>query len=541
MKALVSAIAVTANPPSLSDNTGDVDRLLRTLAGCFVPSKPLFVPYACMTSVARSFRNADFQGYALVNHLEERGAVVAFFMENPDLIAGMALDLGTTHLEASLINLQDGECVAKANCENAQIRFGADILSRIHHASAVRRQKKEIETRFQDPGLAQLQQSIVTDINSLAEELAKKTKISPQEIRALSVSGNTTMAHLLLGVDPYTLCREPYIPLFNRVRGIEASQLQLSISPVAPLFIMPSIGSYFGGDLISGIVASGMAKSEKTRMLIDVGTNAEVVLGNKEWLIACAGAAGPALEGGVARMGMRAGPGAIEYVAIDRNSYAMEYRTIAGVPPVGLCGSGLIDLVAALYLNQMIDIRGKFKDPEQERDPKRKAFMQQHFHQRNGEWCFVLTAGKTGAAIEEDVVLEQVDLDAMIRSKAAMYAILQTLLGQVGLDFQELDEIIVAGAFGRHINPERAITLGMLPDIALSTYRPIGNSSLKGAEMALMDIAVREECEQIASTITYLELNVNQEFMIRFSGGRFIPHTDPSLFPSVPVFTKASG
>ncbi len=537
MKAIVSVVHVEASPPRLSDNTADLDRLQQALAGSLGDGQPLSVPYSCMTSVARGFRDAGFKGFALLNNLENGWAVVGFSEEEPSVVAAMALDLGTTHLEATLVNLQNGETLAAANLENAQIRFGADILSRIHHGTAARRQQKVLAADFQDPGLEELQQTIVASINKLAEELAQKANIPVLEIRALSVSGNTTMAHLFLGVDPYTLCREPYIPLFNRARGIEAGQLQLIISPVAPLFIMPSIGSYFGGDLISGILASGMARSEKTRMLIDVGTNAEVVLGNSEWLIACAGAAGPALEGGVARMGMRAGPGAIEYVGIDPQTFAIEFRTIGDVAPIGLCGSGLIDLVAALYLTQMIDIRGKFRDISKEKDPKRLEFMEKHLQSRGDDTCFVLTSssGKDGA---DDVVLEQIDLDAMIRSKAAMYAILRTLVNQVGIRFGELEEIIVAGAFGRHINPERAITLGMLPDLPLSTYSPIGNSSLQGAEMVLLDEKARKECEQIVSSITYLELNVNQEFMIRFSGARFIPHTDPSLFPTVPVFSQ---
>lgn len=536
MKAIVSVVHVEASPPRLSDNTADLDRLQQALASTLQDGPPLTVPYSCMTSVARGFRDAGFKGFALLNNLETSWSVVGFSDETPPVIAAMALDLGTTHLEATLLNLQNGKTIAAANLENGQIRFGADILSRIHHGTAARRQQKKIVSDFQDPGLDELQQSIVASINELAEELAQKAKIPVQEIRALSVSGNTTMTHLFLGVDPYTLCREPYIPLFNRANGIEAGQLNLVISPVAPLFIMPSIGSYFGGDLISGILASGMAQSEKTRMLIDVGTNAEVVLGNSEWLIACAGAAGPALEGGVARMGMRAGPGAIEYVDIDPQTFAIEYRTIGDVAPIGLCGSGLIDLVAALYLTQMIDIRGKFRDPSKEKDIQRLAFMKKHLRSRGGETCFVLTSVSEK---NEDVILEQIDLDAMIRSKAAMYAILRTLVNQVGIGFQELDEIIVAGAFGRHINPERAITLGMLPDLPLSTYRPIGNSSLQGAEMVLLDEKARLECEQIVSSITYLELNVNQEFMIRFSGARFIPHTDPSLFPSVPMFSQS--
>ena len=538
MKPIVCSVPVKAAVPGLHDNTADLDRLQQALQSVFADDRPLTIPYQRMLVVGRGFRAAGFTGYALVNNLEHSWAVVDFFATKPESVAAMALDLGTTHLEASLLNLENGETLAEGNLENLQIAFGADILSRIHHATTERRQQKPLAVDFQDSGLDELQQVIVAAINELAELLARRAGIDVEDIRALSVSGNTTMAHLFLGLDPFHICREPYIPLFNRSPIIDAGQLKLAINPMAPVWIMPSVGSYFGGDLIAGILASGMAQSEKTRMLIDVGTNAEVVLGNSEWLIACAGAAGPALEGGVARMGMRAGPGAIEYVSIDPENFDIQYRTIGDVAPKGICGSGLIDLVAALYLTQMIDIRGKFRDPDSEQDPARAAFMREHLVLRDESYCFVVTSSNTSDP-DSEVVLEQIDLDAMIRSKAAMYAILRTLVNQVGLEFSEIEEITVAGAFGRHINPQHAMTLGMLPDLPLSVYRAIGNSSLRGAEKVLLDDTVRKDCEKIVSSITYLELNVNQEFMIRFSGARFIPHTDPSLFPSVPLFETA--
>jgi len=535
MNSIVCSVFVAATVPSLQDNTADLDRLQQELVTILGDNRSITTSYECMTSVAREFRAAGFTGYALLNNLESSWVVVGFSAEKPDIIAGMALDLGTTHLEATLLNLQNGDTLSEGNLENTQISFGADILSRIHHATAMRRQQKTLAADFQDPGLDELKRVIISAINELAELLTARAGLKTADIRALSVSGNTTMAHLFLGLDPFHLCREPYIPLFNRVPVLSGNQLQLAIHPIAPVWIMPSVGSYFGGDLISGILASGMAQSKKTRMLIDVGTNAEVVLGNSEWLIACAGAAGPALEGGVARMGMRAGPGAIEYVSIHPEKYELKYRTIGDVAPVGICGSGLIDLVAALYLTRMIDIRGKFRDPALEQDAARAAFMKEHLVRRDDDLCFVVTGINTTADCDE-VVLEQIDLDAMIRSKAAMYAILTTLINQVGLEFSELEQIAVAGAFGRHINPQHAITLGMLPDLPLSVYRAIGNSSLRGAEKVLLDERARKDCEKIVSSVTYLELNVNQEFMIRFSGARFIPHTDPSLFPSVPIF-----
>jgi len=262
-------------------------------------------------------------------------------------------------------------------------------------------------------------------------------------------------------------------------------------------------------------------------MLIDVGTNAEVIVGNRDWLIACAGAAGPALEGGVARMGMRAGPGAIEHLQIDPAGGKITYQTIGNGKAKGLCGSGLIDLMAALYLSRQIDIRGKFRP---------QAAGERLVRGKDG-WGFVVAEAEDSAD-GRPVVVEQVDLDALMRSKAAMYAILATLTAQVGVAFSELRRIYVAGAFGRHISPRQAIVLGMLPDLAIETYVPVGNSSLAGAGMILVDGEARKRGLALAQKITYIELNVNHEFMQRFSGSRFIPHTDRRLFPSVPFFAE---
>lgn len=509
MLPFVYPIDVKAEPPSLHDNTADLDRLRKAV---FTEMGKVSIPFTRMAPVAAAFRKFGFKGTALINDMPTGPVLVDFLSQKPEILPTMALDLGTTHLEASLVNCLDGKILAGANHENSQIGYGADILSRIHFAA-------------KNDGLSRLQEVIIKTINELAALLARQAGIHAADIRALAVSGNTTMVHLFLKLDPHHLCREPYIPLVNSPDPFDASELGLSIHPFAPVWIMPSVGSYFGGDLISGILASNLDQHDQTSMLIDVGTNAEVVLGNSEWLIACAGAAGPALEGGVARMGMRAGPGAIEHVTIDPQTLDLRYRTIDGGQPRGICGSGIIDLVAAFYLSRIIDIRGKFR---QEICPERFIDTAQ------GPGFIVASAAES--ANGEPVVLAQVDLDAMMRSKAAMYSILTTLISQVGLQFSDLHRIYVAGAFGRHIDPRQAITLGMLPDLPLEIFQPIGNSSLAGAELVLLDRENRVRCQELIQKITYLELNVNQEFMIRFSGSRFIPHTDTSLFPSVPVF-----
>jgi uncharacterized 2Fe-2S/4Fe-4S cluster protein (DUF4445 family) len=509
--ALVQAIAVRSAAPSLADNTADLDRLKKALRPKLAGS-PLNVPFARLALVASRFRQAGFAGKAVVNRLPAGWELVDFVPEHTaSRLSAMALDLGTTHLAAELIDLEVGKVLATAGRANSQIEYGDDILSRIHYAA-------------RDGGLATLAAAIRRDISWLAAELADKAGIRPQEIRALSVSGNTTMVQLFLELDPYQLCREPYIPVANNIDILHAADLGLEMEPWAPVLVLPNVGSYFGGDLISGIVASGMAADERVSMLIDVGTNAEVVVGNRDWLIACAGAAGPALEGGIARMGMRAQPGAIERVNIDPKTGKLSYRTLGDAAPKGICGSGMIDLVASLYLARIIDIRGKFRPDSH---PRLRI---------SGENASFILVEEKESATDEDVALDQVDLDAMMRSKAAMYAILKTLVNQVGMSFEDLNRIFVAGAFGQHIDPRSAIVLGMLPDLPMDRFQAIGNSSLAGARRVLLEEQARQESRRVTGMITYVELNVNHEFMNRFSGARFIPHTDHTLFPSVPYF-----
>jgi uncharacterized 2Fe-2S/4Fe-4S cluster protein (DUF4445 family) len=520
MQPLVQLYQIEANPPSLADNTADLDRLLKCLAGVNEGISPV-VPFSRIVPVTDTFRYSGFKGYAAIAHYPTGPHLIDFYADKPKFLTGMALDLGTTHLEASLVDFLSGEVLERAAVVNSQLEFGSDILTRIQFASSREGEKS---------GLELLHEHLLDSIHELATELVQNRDIQLSDIMALSVSGNTAMTHFFLKLNPYYLCREPYIPVVNTPGSLQASDLGLGLHPAAIVWVMPNVGSYFGGDLISGILASGLDQQDKTSMLIDVGTNAEVVVGNSEWLIACAGAAGPALEGGVAKMGMRADKGAIEHCSIDPESGKFTYRTIGDAPARGICGSGVIDLVAGLYLARIIDIRGKFK-PDQ---PQAAGRM---IEQSDGLAYVVVPADE--AHENEPVLLSQIDIDALMRSKAAMYSILKTITNQVGVKFEELHRIFVAGAFGKHISPQQAIVLGMLPDLDREIYKPIGNSSLAGAEMVLTDASARERCNEVVAKITYVELNVNQEFMIRFSGSRFIPHTDHTLFPSVPFYGES--
>jgi uncharacterized 2Fe-2S/4Fe-4S cluster protein (DUF4445 family) len=306
---------------------------------------------------------------------------------------------------------------------------------------------------------------------------------------------------------------------------LKARAVGLDIHDRGLVFLFPNIGSYFGGDLVAGILFADLDQKESPCLMVDVGTNAEIVVGSQDWLIACAGAAGPALEGGISRMGMTAGPGVIDRVTIDPLTRKVNIHTIEEKMPVGICGSGMIDLAAALFLSGMIDIRGKFV----------KEACSGLLMEIDAVPSFVLVDRKDSGT-GEDIVLSQVDLNSLTSSKAAMYTILEVIVKNIaGLEFEDLETFYVAGTFGSFINPASAISMGMLPDIDRSRFRVLGNSSLGGAALLLMNPSAFDRIMKIRQSITYIELNVNQEFMNLFSGAKFYPHTDRSRFPSVPL------
>ncbi|NTV33253.1 MAG: ATP-binding protein, partial [Deltaproteobacteria bacterium] len=343
----IRSIMVRTAPPSLKDNTGDVDRLIKGIEKD-LGGEEVRVDLALAKRIPSFLREHGYEAEALLCKGVSSWHVVDLFPRTEaGSFYGLAVDLGTSMIAVRLLDLGAGEVKEETSFLNPQIHVGPDILTRIHFAG-------------QEGGLQELQSLLVNRLNQEIESLAERQGISTKNMVGASVAGNTTMTHLFLGLDPYWICREPYIPVLNRPGLIGAKELGLGIHERGVVFVFPNAGSYFGGDLIAGILASGMNHQEEVSILVDVGTNAEVVLGNRDWLVACAGAAGPALEGGVASMGMMAGPGVIDKVVIDPASGEFQVRTIDGLSPVGICGSGMIDLVAQLYLAGMIDIRGKY-------------------------------------------------------------------------------------------------------------------------------------------------------------------------------------
>ena len=495
--------------PSLTDNTADADRLMAALRQ-ELHTEAVAVDLDLLKRLPEAIRHWGYRVRCTV--FREHGGWVLTGIdsaETPRPALGLAVDLGTTRVVLLLIDLSTGRPIAESAVDNPQIVIGPDVLTRIHHAEPA-------------GGLKELNDLVITGLNGAIGALCRNSGHAPGDICILAVAGNTAMTHLFLGLEPRWMIREPYIPVVNTPGVLRAADLGIGAGPFARVLVFPNIGSYFGGDLVAGILFSDLHRRPETALLVDVGTNAEVVLGNRDWLVGCAGAAGPALEGGVTRMGMTAGPGAVDRVAIDPASGEFRLRTIGGLPPRGICGSGVIDLAAQLFRAGMIDVRGKLVPPA----------CGARLRVVDGiRYLVVVPAAES--ATGGPLMVGQPELDSLVRSKAAMYTILETLALTVGLRLEDIGTVFVAGAFGCLIDPRSAIAIGMLPDLPLERYVPIGNSSLEGAAMALTAAAAPAEIDRIRDRITYLELNVNPEFMQRFSAAKFLPHTDVGRFPSV--------
>ncbi|MGB9903897.1 MAG: ASKHA domain-containing protein [Desulfotomaculales bacterium] len=492
---LTRKIFLKLPPPGENDNLGDVDRLCRVLAAeigkITVPLELMrIIPSLCREAgwIVTATVGWDNSGFRLVD-LEAGNRVDRHF--------GLAVDLGTTTVVAYLVNLQTGRTAGVAAGINEQVKAGEDILTRICLGSS-------------PEGLSFLQKAAVETINSLIAELEEKTNVKGLEISALTVGANTAMTHFLLGLDPSRLCLAPYTPVANRPGFLSAQALGIGINPRAVVYCLPSVGSYLGGDVVGGILTSGMHLKSELALFVDIGTNGEIVLGNREWLVGCAGAAGPALEGGVAGSGRPAGPGTIASVKIDPETGEVHYETIGGLPPVGICGSGLVDCLAELFLNGIIDRAGKFK---------------------KGDRFVIVPAGKS--ATGEEIAVTQTDIDNLLRTKGAVSAALELLLENVGCELSQIERFYAAGAFGQFLNLESAVTVGLFPDLARDRMVRLGNSSGEGARRVLLSARRRLEAEEIAAKITYIELNARQDFMHKFISSRFLPHTNLDYFPSV--------
>ena len=408
----------------------------------------------------------------------------------------IALDLGTTNLVALLYdNLAQKDVLVKS-LENPQIAFGSDILTRMHHAMS-------------GPRRDDVYRVLIDGINSLSSALCGEAGIEKRDIHAVTAAGNTVMSHFFLGLDVGTIPVDPFVPVVRTPGFFTARELSLDINPEAVVYVFPNAGSYVGGDITAGILASGMFRSERPSVLIDAGTNAEVVIGGSEWMIVGAGAAGPALEEGICRIGKRAGKGVVyDFEIRNRN---ISCKTFGEEKPEGICGSGMVSLLHELHAAGMIDRKGTLIPGE-------------HVAELEGE-----TALAIACEAHEPLVITQSELHSFMRSKAAMFTLLLVLSRSVGVSFRDIASVYVSGALGTGIDPKKAAGIGMLPAWPPELVKPLGNSSLEGCRMLLRDSGLAETANAIVGRITYKHMHDDPEFMREFPGAVFLPHTNPEL------------
>ncbi len=501
---------VELSPPTLEDPSPDLTRLVWGIQKQGGPlAEKMYAPLDVLRWMPRVLRDSGWRVTATLALVP--GGFRIIDLEKGDTrseIYGVAIDLGTTTVVAYIRSLADGRIVGIASNYNRQISCGEDILSRVNYA--------------RKNGLPKLQALAAESINLAITTAANGAGIDREDIYEVVVAGNTIMTHILLGIDPAYMIEEPYVPVVRRYLTTAAPRLGIEVAQDASVFIFPAVSDFIGGDIIADVLASGMGEKDEISLLVDIGTNFEVVLGNREWMFSCAGAAGPALEGGEVLLGMRANPGAIERISIDPITLEPEFQTINSVKPVGICGSGLIDLLADLLRACVVDRTGRINT----------GIIHPRVRQGDHFPEYVI-AWKTETGNNKDIVITENDIKNLIMSKASILAACITLMKQAGITRNELSAIYFSGAFGNYINKENAIMIGLIPEVAIDHIRNIGNGAVEGANMALINRKKRKTLDEIAKNIAYIELNAEPSFMDEYTGSSFLPHTDLALFPRV--------
>lgn len=505
---LSTKVFLKLSPPTLADNISDLQRIFRQIRRKW-PIPIMQTGLANLKKLGKLLRDANWEITVLLG--KRNGTTEVVLIEPGDTSHknyGVAIDVGTTTVVASLVDLSTEKAVGTQATYNKQANFGADIISRIIYAS-------------KEEGLEKLHDVVIENINELITSLVTANNIKLSEVTAVMCAGNMTMVHLLLGIDPTYLRREPYVPTANFVPVIRATESDIKINPRGLLLCLPGVSSYVGADITAGVVASGICDKEELSLLIDVGTNGEIVLGNREWLVSCSSSAGPAFEGSGIRCGTRAVKGAIQKAYCEVKTKTLRFETIGDTRPKGVCGSGLIDILACLLRLGIIDKAGKFRKSK-------------NHNLRQGEYGleYVLVhKDDTDAGI--DLVITEADIENIIRSKAAIYAASAVLTRHMGVNFYKVEHIYIAGGFGNYLDIENAIFIGLLPDLPREKFKFIGNSSLTGARLALLYYEALAKINEVAKKMTYFELSVDNSFMDEYTKALFLPHTDLEKFPSV--------
>ena len=503
------AVVVTMAEPTLDDTMPDNERLTWAVQEALGVEK-VKIPYGVMSRMAHVLREHN---WTICVKGELQGDVfqcMEICSPEDTAIVGCAIDIGTTTVTMVFTDLTSGKLLAKGSSGNGQIRYGADVINRIIESG-------------RPGGKAKLQNAILKEtLNPIIANLCKSANINARSILRLSIGSNTTMNHLLLGVDADPVRMEPYIPSFFSWEGLLAGDLKLPANPLAPVLIAPNIGSYVGGDITAGTLAAGIWDKDEMSLFIDLGTNGELVFGNRDFLMSCACSAGPAFEGGDISSGMRATDGAVEAATIDKDTMEPTLSVIGepGQKVVGICGSGIIDMISELFRCGIINARGLFA-----REGKRIL------RDAHGMGRYVLAFPEESETGRE-VSLNEVDIDNFIRAKGAIFSAIDTLLQSVDMTPDCIDKVYVAGGIGSGINMKNAVNIGMFPDVELEKFQYIGNSSLTGAYAMVVSDEANAKCHEVAANMTYLELSTYPGYMDSFVAACFLPHTDRSLFPN---------
>ncbi len=501
--------------PSIHDNISDLGRIRREVGQAFhldVDSQVLYrLPYALregnwqVTASLMETARSDHKRLIRVQPGDKTGANCA-----------VCIDIGTTTVSAQLVELKNQKVLYESSNYNPQVSFGEDVISRMEFSRKV-------------DGLEILKEKIIECLNQLIEELVKGSETSREDISLVSIAANTVMTHFLLGLETKFLRAQPYIPVANQFPPVRARETGLDLPEHVRIFMAPCVASYVGGDIAAGVVGVGLNHHPELTLFIDIGTNGEIVLGNQDWMACAACSAGPAFEGGGIKFGMRATVGAVEVVHIHPTSFEPMVLTIGGKKAKGICGSGIISLLAGLFMTGVLDRQGKY----------RRDLDTERVRPGTDGWEYVVVE-KEATSIGQAIVFTEADVENLVRAKGAMFAGYLTLLESVGMAVEDLERVILAGNFGSYLDLDQAITIGLLPDIPRDRFFFAGNSSLTGARAAAISWPKFQEMKNVAQMQTPLDLSDNPRFMDNYVSCLFLPHTDLSLFPTVKEALKSS-
>lgn len=512
----VRRVLLSLKPPSMEDQSDDWSRV-RTAFRQQNRSEVLQVSLDVLKQIGAVLREAEWEATAIYDSQTWDGpdfAARLIDLKPGHLPAdtpfwGLAIDIGTTTVSVWLVDLNTGQVKAQVAEYNGQISRGEDVISRIVYAS-------------KENGSGEMRSLVLETINTLIDTACKRTQANPRDIVKTTVAGNSTMMHLFLGLPATSIRLSPFVTAVNQIPSLTGREVGLNIHPEGTVDCLPGVASYVGADISSGVLSSGMTDTDKLSLFMDVGTNGETVLGSHEWLVACACSAGPAFEGAGVVHGMRATRGAIEEVWINGTTYETTCRVIGGVKPRGLCGSGLISLLAEMLMTGVVDKGGNVN---LQLDTNRV---------REGDHGpeYVVVWGRE-TTTKGDIAITHVDIDNLLRAKAAIYAGFTVLADSVGVPLEAAEQVLIGGSFGKYINVEKAIQIGLLPDMPWDRFNFLGNTSVLGAYYALLDRESRERIREIASQMTYIELSGDNSFFDAFTSALFLPHTNLDYFPTV--------